>query len=213
MLNVYWADISNLSLSVDALLLSEYRANRLEKIKSEQKKRQSLGAELLLIHALRELYPEIKLPLEIKCSEKGKPYLESIPVHFSLSHSGDYAACAVSDAPVGMDIEHDVKARETISNRFFSPEEQNILLSAENKDLAFARIWTAKESALKLLGTGLAGGLSSITVYDNNTIKSDSKMLQLHQFTYGTLCFSLCTENKHKQVQINKIELKTTTLL
>lgn len=212
MLNVYWADISNLSLSVDALLLSEYRVNKLEKIRPEYKKRQSLGAELLLIHALRELYPEIKLPLEIKCSEKGKPYFESIPVHFSLSHSGDYAACAVSDAPVGIDIEHDVKARETISNRFFSLEEQNTLLSAENKDLAFARIWTAKESALKLLGTGLAGGLSSITVYDDFRIKSDSKMLQLHQFTYGTLCFSLCTEKMNKQVQINKIELKTTTL-
>lgn len=35
----------------------------------------------------------------------GKPYLLNYPdVHFNISHSGEYVACAVADSPVGVDI-------------------------------------------------------------------------------------------------------------
>ena len=38
--------------------------------------------------------------------KNGKPYFDSKPdIHFSISHSGDYAMCAFSDNPIGADIQ------------------------------------------------------------------------------------------------------------
>ena len=208
MLRIYWADVSGLSLDVERLALSEYRKEKLLRIQSEQKKRQSLGAELLLMHALKSAYPEISFPFEIKCNEKGKPAFVNIPLCFSLSHSGNYAACAVSDLPVGIDIEHAVICKDAVAKRFFSQHEQEIIISAKDKDKAFAKLWTVKESALKFLGSGLSGGLQNVLVYDDIVLlKPENRKLFIRQFTEGNICFSVCTEKVQQDIQIEKIEL------
>ena len=208
MLKLYWANISALCLHGVDFALSEYRQNRLSQIKHEQKKKQSLGAELLLMHAVKEIYPEHSFPLEINCNEHGKPALLNVPIHFSLSHSGDYVACVVSDSPVGIDIEQDFEEREEVSRRFFNSAEHAYIASAKDKSRAFTRIWTAKESALKQLGFGLSGGLKNVFVFDDFVlVEPDKNKLFLKQFSLEDLYFSVCTEQKQEKIQITKINL------
>lgn len=49
-------------------------------------------------------------------TETGKPYLRLHPeLSFNISHSGDWIACALGDAPVGLDIQYhrEIKVEQT----------------------------------------------------------------------------------------------------
>lgn len=100
-------------------------------------------------------------------NEYGKPYY-IIPAdfHFNISHSGDWVTAAVSDHPVGIDIEHIQPISLDIAARFFSPEECLAIhnTSAEKQMDLFYRIWTAKESYIKYIGQGLSLPLDSFSV-------------------------------------------------
>ena len=69
------------------------------------KKILTLACGLLLIKALKAAAPEFLPPLDISCGKDGKPELVGSGIFFNLSHSGNYAACAVSDSPIGLDIQ------------------------------------------------------------------------------------------------------------
>lgn len=57
-----------------------------------------------------------------------KPYLRGNPFLFSISHSGEYWACAVGAAPVGLDIQLRQPCNyRDIASRFFTTEEQDYL--------------------------------------------------------------------------------------
>ena len=59
------------------------------------------------VHRKAEILIERKLGkgFEIKRNENGKPYVSGNPVYFSISHSAGRAMIALSDKPVGIDLE------------------------------------------------------------------------------------------------------------
>lgn len=209
MLKLFWADVSGLSLETDGLPLSDYRLRRLEKIKIPERKRQSLGAELLLLHGVKAVMPEAEAPFAISCGENGKPGFENIPLHFSLSHSEKYSACLVSDMHVGLDIEHEPEIRPRVVERFFTVDEQERILRSEDKGREFARIWTAKESVLKFLGTGLRKGLASVHIEDGFTavVEPEHIRLSLIQCEISGLSVSVCTERPCIGIEIENVKL------
>ncbi len=92
--------------------------------------------------------------------QRGKPKLAGHPsLHFNLSHAKDRLAIAVSDHPVGVDLERMDRATDMIAlaTRFFHPQEAACLGAADPADQAglFFRWWTAKEALLKAWGVGL----------------------------------------------------------
>jgi len=98
----------------------------------------------------------------------GKPYLQRIPdVHFSLSHSGEFVMCAVSDEDIGCDIQQISASRISVANRFFTEQEKIQVSSANDLQVEFTRLWTLKESYVKMMGTGISAcPLSSFDVSD-----------------------------------------------
>lgn len=75
-------------------------------------------------------------------------------VHFSISHSGYWAACALTrTGPVGLDIENRLRERDALAlaEFAFSAEEAAWLRSqSESARLtAFYHLWTAKEAWIK----------------------------------------------------------------
>lgn len=82
--------------------------------------------------------------------QNGKP-LCGLPLHFNCSHSGDYVACAVSTHEIGVDLER-VRPVRTRLLRTLTPEEAAWLRAQPDRDLAFFRLWTMKESWLKCHG-------------------------------------------------------------
>ena len=101
----------------------------------------------LLEHAFRINYG-VNLP-EIMKTPRGKPYFPSFPeVHFSLSHTKTHVFCALSDSPVGCDIESPRQISQPALRFFSSPEELDLF---EPLDL-----WVLKESYVKLFGQTIA---------------------------------------------------------
>lgn len=163
MLIVLYADVSRLDTDGE-YILSDYRRERLSRTRPPDKRRQSIGAELLLNRAAALYAPDIALPLDIVCNDSGKPELSGKRFFFSLSHSGAYAAAAVSDREAGLDIQTISHADRGLTARFFASDEQEYILHAKSSDAAFTELWCKKESYIKALGAGLSLGLASFSV-------------------------------------------------
>lgn len=102
--------------------------------------------------------------LAFKYSTKGKPALLDSDYHFSLSHSGHWAALAVGKQDwLGVDIEMIRPSRDLkgIARDFFHPDEFTHLcsLSEEKQTHYFYQLWTLKEAFFKALGSGISAGL------------------------------------------------------
>lgn len=163
MIKIYYASASGISLET-CEPISGYRRKRLSETQDEKRKRVGLAAELLLIKALKDLMPGLALPAKIVCGKNDRPELEGVPLHFSLSHTGEFAACAISDVPVGLDIQIREAPRDNILRRVFSPEEREYVLADAQPAFAFTKLWTMKESVVKLSGEGIGAMLSGINV-------------------------------------------------
>lgn len=170
MTNVYLADTAGLNdPDVFQKLYRTVPAHRQEKIDSirfPKAKCQSLGAWLLLVHALREA-GITEENIRLSYGAFGKPYLEEHPnLHFSLSHSGTRVLCALSEKEVGCDAEKIKTANLDLAERFFSREECAAITSAsaEERDGMFFRFWTLKESFLKNIGRGLSLPLDAFSI-------------------------------------------------
>lgn len=185
MLLTYYADVSALPDQPGRLPLSSYRLAQLASCRSSERRRQGIGAELLLIHALRSLDPSFLLPLSIEKEPCGKPYLRDSKLFFSLSHSRSFAACAVSDTPVGIDLEGERPMHEPVLRRCFSEQEQALIRRADRPDFAFIQLWTQKESYLKATGDGLRA-LNSIDLLSPPPNASFAHML------LGKMHLSVC---------------------
>lgn len=195
MLKVFIANISDLPITTEGLCLSDYRLSRLDKLSLPEKRRQSIGVELLLNYAVKTVCPEAEIPLCIDADEHGKPMLKNIPFFISLSHSGVYAACAISDSEVGLDIEAKAEYKPAVVKRFFTSLEADMIDKAEDKNFEFAKIWTSKECGLKYTGQGLSRSLKSVQLMPNGCLclEPENILLNLfHKHIMG-LGVSVCT--------------------
>ncbi len=142
------------------------RRERIERIKPELRKRQSVGAGYLLFLLKKRFGIEgdaVILP-------GGKPvFRDDKDVCFSISHSGNYAALAFGETPIGMDMECARQANLKVAKRFFEPEEYAYLAGKGGTEQAdiFCKIWTAKEALVKASGDGLSIPLENFSVLGN----------------------------------------------
>ena len=107
--------------------------------------------------------------LRFVLGEKGKPRLEGSRVTFNLSHSGDFAAIALTDEiEVGVDVEEMRPLRdfERLARHTFSSGECADFFTLNGDALApgFYRCWTRKEAVIKALGAGLSYPLKKFRV-------------------------------------------------
>lgn len=180
--NIYvcFADVSDIDTESESVrrCLSAYRISRIDSIKKEKAKRLSAGAELMLVNAVKKKYRGAEMPVEYFAGEHGKPYFKNIEnAYFSLSHSGNVAACAVSDAPIGIDVQCERKVNYALAKRFFSEKEYNAVTA--EPEIMFNRIWARKEAAAKADGRGIAIGLKELEVLDSSVRHSGKLYLTL----------------------------------
>ena len=151
-------------------LLSEARQQKILRYHFPKDQLRSLYGELLLRHAIQEALPTgeaLRGPLHFAYEEHGKPYLPEHPeLHVSISHSGDMVSAAVSDCPVGIDIEELREPRLRLARKFFTPGEYERIAAAPEGEQGylFTDFWVAKESHIKCTGRGLGQGLSTFEI-------------------------------------------------
>ncbi len=155
MTRVFIADISQLNSDISLYkdCVSKYRYEKAISYKNPKNKLTGIGAELLLSQYLGRV-PEYKI------DEFGKPCGEK--VEFNFSHSGNIAVCAVSDNPVGVDVEKIRDIDINIAKKKFSTKEYDFITNSTDPTNSFFEIWVKKESYVKALGKGLRIPLNEI---------------------------------------------------
>jgi len=93
---------------------------------------------------------------ELFKNEKGKPYIKNSNIFFNISHSGQYVVLAQSSYEIGVDIQKHKKQNLDVARRFFAKSEYEHLMSVNDKNKEFFRLWTLKESYMKALGKGFS---------------------------------------------------------
>jgi 4'-phosphopantetheinyl transferase len=97
---------------------------------------------------------------EFSVNDFGKPYVNKDGIFFNISHSKGRVACAVSDTPVGLDIEKVTEKNDTdiknFAKRYFVENEIFALERENYSSVAFYEIWTRKEAYSKMLGSALS---------------------------------------------------------
>ena len=172
MVYVYAVDITNLPdpLEFPQIVekLSEFRKQKIAKCKQTQARKQSLGVGLLLGYILKQYGLDEE---EVKCGWNGKPEIEGI--FFNLSHSKNMVICAVSDKVVGCDIEQISEAPERVVDRFFCETEMGYLSKfvGQEKNKEFYRLWTMKESYMKMTGEGMSLALNQFELHFGETVQ------------------------------------------
>ena len=120
--------------------LTEDKRQRLGRL-PEKKRKLSLCGDALAREMLGEVLHLAPQAVTITESADGKPLTDG--AFFSISHSGDVAACAVSDREVGLDMERirPVPARlgRALEGKWQTEEE-------------FWLLWTRREAVLKCRG-------------------------------------------------------------
>ncbi len=95
---------------------------------------------------------------QILAQERGKPYFEDSPWHFSISHTPAHVFCALSQNPVGIDAEEmDRQIKLRLADKILSPMERQQFDAAPDKRLALLTFWVLKEAQAKCSGKGLTG--------------------------------------------------------
>ncbi|MET0330571.1 MAG: 4'-phosphopantetheinyl transferase superfamily protein [Dyella sp.] len=111
--------------------------------------------------------------IALRQGEYGRPALALEQPHtldFNWSHSGEQALVAIAHgiAP-GIDLER-IRPRRSameIARRYFAADELAWLETIDeraSRELAFLRLWTAKEAVLKAHGRGIAFGLDRLSI-------------------------------------------------
>lgn len=146
---VYMASIAQLPYEKLYNAASSERKAKADAMRFTEDKHRCIAAEALLRHALRE---QGICDIQVLTEENGKPYLQGLPVHFSISHSGEFVLCAISSQSVGCDIQQIKQPDLKLAKRYFAAGEMGLLESAPE---LFHRLWVLKESLGKALGCGL----------------------------------------------------------
>lgn len=156
------------SLAAAFAALPEWRRRKAEELRFEADRRRSVAAWMLLRQVLAEKGLDAD-SLPVTENEFGKPAFDpSLGIHFNLSHAGERVMVAVSDLPVGCDVERIVPIDDEMLKAGLADLERTRLaaLSGEARDRAFIRLWVRKESYVKAVGRGMDIDFSTFSALD-----------------------------------------------
>ena len=122
-------------------------------------------------------------------NDYGAPYIEGGP-YFSISHCKRGIAVAVSENPIGIDIEAIRTFSPELMRKTMSPAEQQRITSSAIPEVEFVRFWTQKEALLKLQGTGIISDLHHVL---DHTL--DLSWTEISHLSHDYIC-TICSMNK-----------------
>ena len=169
----------------------------------------------LLTFGIKALYGLDILPV-IGYDIHGKPYFpHREDIHFNISHCEGLVVCAISDAPVGVDVERIAPVSDNLPKRVLSEEELDQLsrLPKESPEYLekFYRFWTLKESAVKQSGKGLSQELRDISfrLDEDREIRCSQPNLHfLQKKLVGNYILSLCSSQPIRGDEIGEYRLE-----
>ena len=163
-------DIRNFSeseYSTAFLMMDGAKKARVEKIRQKKDKMRTVLGDYLARALISEVLGKEPYTLRFTYGEYGKPSLMDEVLYFNVSHCEDIVVAAVSEKPIGIDVERIREISPFIAKKYFCPREQHYLFGHDARDtdfehpltpdarMRFFELWTAKEAYLKCRGTGM----------------------------------------------------------
>ena len=182
----------------DMTQCSEQEVARLLPLVSAQRREQALGYKhtfgqycclqsyKMLCELLAEWSRLHQLPINQQpiflYNDYGAPYIEGGP-HFSISHCKRGIAVAVSENPIGIDIEAIRSFKPELMRKTMNEDEQLRITSSAIPEVEFIRLWTQKEALLKLQGTGIISDLHHVLTH-----AQDVSWTEISSLDKGYIC-------------------------
>lgn len=144
---------------------------RLARIRSQQRRTELIRSRYLLCQLLSYQFNQPLAHWQIEEVEQGPPRILNLPPgwYCSGSHSRTLCGYALSQRPVGLDIEYRLQPRDfmAISRWLFSAAERRALQQAspQLRQQLFYRFWSAKEAIFKGAYYGTPQPLEQIDYY------------------------------------------------
>lgn len=166
-------------------LITDDMIDSLFQILPEKRKKQALSYHkrvdrnnciitfVLLKIALRRCFGIIDFTIQYE--KRGKPYLKEHPdVFFNISHCADGCIVVVADEQIGVDMQNFIPFSWEVAERVCCSEEIEVLRCTQNREFEFIRMWTMKESYLKMTGVGIGENLKQV----NTLVIKDIEIIQ-----------------------------------
>ena len=136
----------------------------------EKRRNEWIAGVIAIKLALRKMNPDVQLSkIKIEKNEQGKPFiiLNKKPISLSITHSNGFAVGIVDpNNNTGIDLEIKEKRDSSFVDELISSKEKELInnLKQEINEELLTKIWTAKEAASKVLGTGLKIDLHDLII-------------------------------------------------
>ena len=135
-----WSIEESLDFFLSNLRLTKNCEQRLDKLKSDEMKKQFL--------AVRKLIQLNGISLDsLSYSSEGIPFLNT-EKNISISHTKGFSAIAISPKPVGIDIQDFRDKILSISKKFINSNERDLIDPSSIKELTL--VWCIKEATYKV---------------------------------------------------------------
>ena len=143
------------------------------RLRKKEDKMRTLLAHAIVKMVLSEELQREPQDIPFKMNEYGKQGLAGEERQFNITHSGEFILAAIGDKPVGIDVEKN-ENRDFSLFRDIWGEGQHAHFEL-NDCRSFYKVWTAKESYAKYLGTGLHSNMEEIILQRDNSIIDQGK--------------------------------------
>lgn len=152
-----------------------------------------IAARLLLYIYLKIKFPSVTTLKGLSYDRYGKPEFNAADFSFNWSHSGEMIAFIAGDSECGIDVEYHSDSPLFDYRSICTNNEWEWLTSGVQTE-RFYQLWTAKESVMKALGTGLS--LNPIDIEISYDIEGEfTGKVQGGRIYYGSS--SKITEGRH----------------
>ena len=152
------------------------KKERIKLLQKENTKKRSILGEILFIKLLNKNNINYN-DIEIILNENGKPYIKNSNIYYNISHSENYVICAISNHPIGIDIEKIRLINLSTINQYTTSLEKDYISNDSTRAL---EIYTTKEAYIKCIGSNI---LHIKEVHLNPHLK---KLLNNNNYTFKT---------------------------
>ncbi|NEX77954.1 4'-phosphopantetheinyl transferase superfamily protein [Bacillus thermocopriae] len=187
--------------------LPKERQHHVLRFRQYEDRLRSMIGNLLMHMQLAKQLQCAPVELNYQVNQFGKYELVNQILHFNLSHAGQYVIGAISDRPVGIDLELKQYRDFSFFQSVWTEREKKLFEVDSMND--FYYLWTAKESYVKWLGTGLATDLKTVDIdYDGLVYQNGKKepvLVQNIDIDPQYQC-TVCSEYRAEKVKFLSIE-------
>lgn len=167
------------------------RQRSIQRIKDAHRRKQGIIAYKLLCYGAKEEYGINRLS-SFRIGKYGKPSVD-MGFYFNISHCDGREICAVSQRPVGIDVERKTPEIKEAADFFLTSYEKKMLAGKKDE---YPMLWTLKEAFGKYYGVGLGYDLERTELLDFCNTEKTQDILHIKSWQEREYAYACCGEEK-----------------